>query len=445
MLSSTAPAPRSVRGGPAATDGAGPYAAIRERVQLRLLAELNPQIDARNLDQVRPALEQIFAETLAEEQLPMSRVDRARLFDDIVADILGLGPLEVFLRDDSVTEILVNGPSQVFVERSGILKETDVRFRDAAEVMRIIDRIVAPLGRRVDESSPMVDARLADGSRVNVIIPPLALNGPCLSIRKFARVAFTAEDMVHIGALTAPMVEFLRACVRARLNILVSGGTSTGKTTILNLLSSFLPTHERIVTIEDAAELQLNQRHVVRLEARPPNVEGRGQVTIRQLVINALRMRPDRIIVGEVRGGEALDMLQAMNTGHDGSLTTAHSNSPRDSLRRIETMVLMSGADLPLRAVREQIASAFDLVVHLERLVDGSRKIVAITEVQGMESDVVVMQDVFLYQQTGMADGHVQGRFAATGIRPRCVERIEAAGITLPADLFAPPSHRERH
>ncbi|HHX65194.1 MAG TPA: CpaF family protein [Chloroflexi bacterium] len=420
------------------------YNVIRERVQRRLLSELSPTVDTRNLAEVRPALEQIFMETLAEEQLPLSRTERAQLFDEIVADILGFGPIESLLRDDSVTEILVNGADQVYIERNGILKETDIRFRDPSEVMRIIDRIVAPLGRRVDESSPMVDARLPDGSRVNVIIPPLSLNGPCISIRKFAKVAYTAEDMVRLDSMTQDMADFLRACVRARLNIVVSGGTSTGKTTVLNVLSSFLPSTERIITIEDAAELQLSQRHVVRLEARPPNIEGRGEVTIRQLVINALRMRPDRIIVGEVRGGEALDMLQAMNTGHDGSLTTAHSNSPRDTLHRIETMTLMSGTDLPLRAVREQIASAFDLIVHLDRLADGSRKIVRISEVQGMEGDVIVMQDIFAYVQTGVNNGRVEGYFTATGVRPKFMEKVEAAGIELPASIFNPSRQQQK-
>jgi pilus assembly protein CpaF len=304
--------------------------------------------------------------------------------------------------------------------------------------MRVIDRIVAPLGRRVDESSPMVDARLPDGSRVNVIIPPLSLVGPCISIRKFASTAFTAEDFVRIGTLTQDMVDFVKACVRARLNIVVSGGTSTGKTTLLNILSGFLPSSDRIVTIEDAAELRLHQRHVVRLEARPPNVEGRGQITIRQLVINSLRMRPDRIVVGEVRGGEALDMLQAMNTGHDGSLTTAHSNSPRDTLHRVETMTLMAGMDLPLRAIREQIASAFDLIVHLNRLVDGSRRVVQITEVQGMEGDIIVMQDVFRYVQTGVDNGRVSGYHTATGIRPKFMDQMEKGGIRLSPAVFRP-------
>jgi len=377
-------------------------------------------------------------ETLAEEQLPLSRSERTDLLDQVAAAILGYGPIEPLLHDDSVTEIMINGPHQVYVERAGKLKETDVRFHDATEVMHVIDRIVAPLGRRVDESSPMVDARLPDGSRVNIIIPPLALTGPTVTIRKFAKQAHGVEDLIRWGTLSKELADFLKACVVARLNIVISGGTSSGKTTLLNILSSFIPSHERIVTIEDAAELQLRQGHVVRLESRPANAEGRGQITIRQLVVNALRMRPERIVVGEVRGGEALDMLQAMNTGHDGSLTTAHSNGPRDTLRRVETMVLMAGMDLPLRAVREQIASAFNLVVHVSRLGDGSRKIVNVTEVQGMEGDTVVMQDVFKYVQTGAREGGVTGYLTATGVRPKFMEKLEAMGITVPAGMFVP-------
>ncbi len=428
---------------PARSDGrSGLSLQIRERVQRRLLAELNPAIDARDIEQVRPTLEQIFLETLAEEQIPLSRVERTLLFDEIVAEILGYGPLEPMLRDDSVTEILVNGPNQVFIERNGLLKETNVRFRDNTELMRIIDRIVAPLGRRVDETSPMVDARLPDGSRVNAIIPPLSLNGPCVSIRKFAKTIYAAEDAIRLDTFSQNMADFLRACVIGHLNIVISGGTSTGKTTLLNIVSSFLPSNERIITIEDAAELHLNQRHVVRLEARPPNIEGKGQISIRQLVINALRMRPDRIIVGEVRGAEALDMLQAMNTGHDGSMTTAHSNSPRDTLHRVETMVLTAGTDMPLKAIREQIASAFDLVVHLNRMSDGSRKITQISEVQGMEGDIVVMQDIFRYQQTALKDARVEGYYTATGIRPKFMEKIEMAGIELPPSMFMPTQRR---
>ncbi len=414
------------------------YGRIRERVQRRLLSELSPGTDTNDTAGVRRALEQIFVDTLQEERLPMSRADRTNLFELIVADVLGYGPIEPLLRDETVTEILVNGAERVYVERAGILEETDIHFRDNEEVMHIVDRIVTPLGRRIDESSPMVDARLPDGSRVNIIIPPLALDGPTISIRKFARAFFTPEDMIRANTLTPTIVDFLRACVVARLNIVISGGTSTGKTTLLNVLSGFLPDRERIITIEDSAELQLNQRHVVRLESRPPNVEGKGQIGIRQLVINALRMRPDRIVVGEVRGGEALDMLQAMNTGHDGSLTTAHSNSPRDTLQRISTMALMAGMDLPMRAINEQIAAAFHLIVHLDRLVDGTRKVTQISEVQGMEGDVIVMQDIFRFSQTGVSKGKVEGFFTALGLRPQFMDKIETAGIKLPPTIFNP-------
>ncbi|MHB1357349.1 MAG: CpaF family protein [Anaerolineae bacterium] len=419
-------------------DKSQPYADIRQRVQRRLLSELSPSIESNNLPEVRRALEQIFNEIVSEEQLPLSRTERSSLFEDIIASILGFGAIDPLLHDDSVSEILVNGPDQVYIERNGRLEETDLHFRDASEVLRIIERIVAPLGRRVDESSPMVDARLADGSRVNVIIPPLSLVGPCISIRKFPQSALTMEDYLRLNTLSADMGTFLKACVEARLNIIISGGTSTGKTTFLNVLSGYIPSHERIVTIEDAAELRLHQRHVVRLESRPANIEGKGQVAIRQLVSNALRMRPDRIVVGEVRGAEALDMLQAMNTGHDGSMTTAHANTTRDALRRIETMVLMAGMDLPLRAVREQISSAFNLVAQLTRMSDGTRKITALSEVQGMEGDIVVMQDIFRYVQTGVHEGKVEGQFSATGVRPRFCDRIEAIGIILPASMFTP-------
>jgi pilus assembly protein CpaF len=331
---------------------------------------------------------------------------------------------------------MVNGPRQVYIERSGKLELTNVVFQNDDHVMRIIDRIIAPIGRRVDESSPMVDARLTDGSRVNAIIPPLSLVGPVITIRKFSASPFTVDDLVRFGTATADMFDFLRACVEARLNIFVSGGTGSGKTTTLNVLSSFIPNDERIVTIEDAAELQLRQEHVVTLESRPPNIEGKGAIPIRELVRNALRMRPDRIIVGECRSGEALDMLQAMNTGHDGSMSTGHANSPRDMLSRLETMVLMAGVDLPLRAIREQVASAVDLIVQQSRLKDGTRRIVNITEVQGMEGDMIVMQDVFVFEQTGFVDGKIQGRLKPTGIRPKFVEKFEAMGIHLPSGLF---------
>ena len=427
-----------VRGRDNGSNGRSSYAEIREQVQGRLISELPPGADSSNVAQVRQTLERVFAETLAEDRLLLSRNERADLLEQIFADVLGFGPIEPLLRDDSITEILVNGPDQVYIERDGLLRESDVRFRDAGEVLRIIDRIVSPLGRRVDESSPMVDARLPDGSRVNIIIPPLSLVGPCISIRKFSKLALAPGDMVAMNTVTPEMIDFLRACVQARLNIVVSGGTSTGKTTFLNILSGFLPSNERIITIEDAAELKPHQRHVVRLEARPPNVEGNGAVPIRQLVINALRMRPDRIVVGEVRGGEALDMLQAMNTGHDGSLTTVHSNGPRDTLHRVETMTLMAGMDLPLRAVREQIASAFDVIVHLDRLMDGARKVVKISEVQGMEGDVIVMQDIFRFVQVAVEHGRVKGYFTATGVRPDFTEKLEAAGQPLPPDMFVP-------
>lgn len=419
-------------------NGNAAYAQLRDRIQQRLLAELNPAATRGDNAEVRQVVERLFNETLVELGLPMSRIERNDIFDQLLADILGLGPLETLLADDMVTEILVNGPNTVYIERGGKLDLAPVKFRDNDDVMRIIERIVAPLGRRVDESSPMVDARLPDGSRVNVIIPPLSLSGPCISIRKFPKHALTPDELIKKGAMTPGIADFLRACVKAALNIVVSGGTGTGKTTILNALSSFIPEGERILTIEDAAELRLQQPHVVRLEARPANVEGKGQITIRQLVINALRMRPDRIVVGEVRGAEALDMLQAMNTGHEGSLTTVHSNSARDTLRRVETMVLMAGMDLPLRAIREQIASAFDLIVHLGRLADGSRKIVQIAEVQGMEGDTVIMQDIFQFVQTTVENGKVQGYFTPTGVRPKFYSRLEAAGLFIQPSTFMP-------
>lgn len=414
------------------------YALMRDRIQQRLLAELNPGMTRSDTAEVRRVVERIFNETVADLGLPLSRIERNDIFDMVMADILGLGPLETLLHDDSVTEILVNGPQHVFVERNGKLEESEVKFRDNEDVMHVVERIVAPLGRRVDESSPMVDARLPDGSRVNVIIPPLALDGPTVSIRKFPKHALSPEELIKKGAFTPGIGEFLKACVTAKLNIVVSGGTGTGKTTVLNALSSYIPEADRIVTIEDAAELRLQQRHVVRLEARPANVEGKGHISIRQLVINALRMRPDRIVVGEVRGGEALDMLQAMNTGHDGSLTTVHSNNARDTLRRVETMVLMAGMELPLRAIREQIASAFDLVVHLSRLVDGSRKVVQISEVQGMEGDTIVMQDIFQFVQTTVENGKVQGYFTPTGVRPKFYDKLESAGLYIQPSTFMP-------
>jgi pilus assembly protein CpaF len=409
---------------------------VKFRIQNRVIQDLDPKLDLTNQVEVRRQIEEIFSRVIDEEGLALTRAERVRMLEQITDEIIGLGPLEPLLRDDSVSEIMVNGPRQVYIERSGKLELTNVVFQNDDHVMRIIDRIIAPIGRRVDESSPMVDARLTDGSRVNAIIPPLSLVGPVITIRKFAASPFTTDDLIRFGTSTPDMFEFLRACVEARLNIFVSGGTGSGKTTTLNVLSSFIPNDERIVTIEDAAELQLRQEHVVTLESRPPNIEGKGAIPIRELVRNSLRMRPDRIVVGECRAGEALDMLQAMNTGHDGSLSTGHANTPRDMLARLETMVLMAGVDLPVRAIREQISSAVDLIVHQSRLKDGTRKIVNITEVQGMEGDTIVMQDVFVFEQTGVIDGKIQGRLKPTGIRPKFVETFEAMGIHLPNNIF---------
>jgi pilus assembly protein CpaF len=455
---SQAPVPTRAPGGPAAPPpggGAGAPATGRQflgalparesfreakfRVQNRLINELDPKLDLSNQVEVRRQIEELFGKIADEEGLALTRAERVRMLEQITDEILGLGPMEPLLRDETITEVMVNGPQQVYIEREGKLELTNVTFQNDEHVMKIIQRIIAPIGRRVDESSPMVDARLADGSRVNAIIPPLSLVGPVITIRKFSATPFTVEDLVRFGTATPEMFEFLEACVKARLNIFVSGGTGSGKTTMLNILSSFIPDDERIVTIEDAAELQLRQEHVVTLEARPANIEGKGAIPIRELVRNALRMRPDRIVVGECRSAEALDMLQAMNTGHDGSMSTGHANSPRDMLARLETMVLMAGMDLPLRAIREQIASAVDLIVHQNRLKDGSRKIVNITEVQGMEGDVIVMQDIFVFEQTGVVEGKIQGRLRPTGIRPKFVEKFEAAGIHLPPNVFGSP------
>ena len=378
------------------------------RVQNRLINELDPKLDLTNQVEVRRQIEELFGKIADEEGLALTRAERVRMLEQITDEILGLGPLEPLLRDETLTEVMVNGPQQVYIEREGKLELTNVTFQNDEHVMKIIQRIIAPIGRRVDESSPMVDARLADGSRVNAIIPPLSLVGPIITIRKFSATPYTVDDLVRFGTATPEMFEFLEACVKARLNIFVAGGTGSGKTTMLNILSSFIPDDERIVTIEDAAELQLRQEHVVTLEARPSNIEGKGAIPIRELVRNALRMRPDRIVVGECRSAEALDMLQAMNTGHDGSMTTGHANTPRDMLSRLETMVLMAGMDLPLRAIREQISSAVDLIVHQNRLKDGTRKIVNITEVQGMEGDIIVMQDVFVFEQTGVEEGKIR-------------------------------------
>jgi len=414
----------------------GSYYDLKNRVQNRLIAELDPSIDVTKTDEVRRTIQELFEQILSEENIILSRPERARLFEQITAEILGFGPLQPLLEDETITEIMVNGAKNIYVERKGKLHRVPVTFESNEHVMRIIDRIVAPLGRRIDESSPYVDARLPDGSRVNAVIPPIALNGPTVTIRKFFKTPLTIEQLIQFGTLTPEAVQFLKACVEARLNIVISGGTGSGKTTLLNILSSFIPTDERIITIENAAELQLRQEHVVTLESRPPNIEGRGEITIRQLVINALRMRPDRIIVGEIRDDAALDMLQAMNTGHDGSMTTLHSNSPRDTLMRLETMTMMAGMELPVRAIREQISSAIDMVVHQERMRDGSRKVVNITEVGGMEGDVITMTDIFVFEQTGYENGKVVGRLRPTGLRPKAMDKIEAAGIHLPPTVF---------
>ena len=420
------------------------YSDLKTRVQNRLLAELDPTMDVTRVGEVRNTIQDLFEQVLAEENIVLTRQERHRLFEQIAAEILGLGPLQPLLEDGSITEIMVNGPTNVYVERAGKIHRMPITFESNEHVMRIIDRIVAPLGRRIDESSPYVDARLDDGSRVNAIIPPISLVGPVLTIRKFPENPITLEQLIDFGTLTEEIIEFLRACVIARLNIIISGGTGSGKTTLLNVMSQFIPTDERVVTIENAAELQLRQEHVVTLESRPPNIEGTGEITIRQLVINSLRMRPDRIIVGEIRDEAALDMLQAMNTGHDGSMTTAHSNSPRDSLARVETMVMMAGMDLPVRAIREQVASAIDLVVHQERMRDGDRKVVQITEISGMEGDVITMTDLFVFEQTGFEEGRVIGRFRPTGLRPKFIEQIEASGIHLPASTFGIGGKRKR-
>ncbi len=414
----------------------GTYFDLKTRVQNRLLAELDPSMDITQTDEVRRTIWALFEQILHEENIVLSKVERQRLYEQIAAEILGFGPLEPLLQDESVTEIMVNGAKNIYVERSGKIYRVPVSFESDEHLMRIIERIVAPLGRRIDESSPYVDARLPDGSRVNAVIPPISLVGPVLTIRKFSKTPITVEQLVQFGSVTKEALVFLDACVKARLNIVISGGTGSGKTTLLNILSSFIPSDERIITIENAAELQLRQDHVVTLESRPPNIEGRGEITIRQLVINSLRMRPDRIVVGEIRDEAALDMLQAMNTGHDGSMTTLHSNSPRDTLSRLETMTLMAGMELPSRAIREQIASAIDLVVHQERMRDGSRKVVYITEVNGMEGDVITTTDLFVFEQIGIENGKIKGMLRPTGLRPKFMDRIEAAGIKLPPSIF---------
>jgi pilus assembly protein CpaF len=418
------------------TNGSDTFAEVKNRIHMAIIGEIGPQ----TVVETHPGAERerIVADIRGrlDQEAGIAREDRERLAGEIADDILGHGPLERPLADDTVTEIMINGPADIWIEREGRLHHTAIRFNDESHLRRIINKIVAQVGRRIDESSPMVDARLPDGSRVNAVLPPLSLSGPLVTIRKFSRRRLDLGDLIDLGTLNRASVEFLEACVRAQLNILISGGTGSGKTTLLNAMSTAIPNEDRIVTIEDAAELRLNQRHVLRLEARPKNIEGEGEIPIRALVRNSLRMRPDRIIVGEVRGAEALDMLQAMNTGHDGSLCTVHSNSPRDALARVETMVLMAGYDLPVRAIRQQVASALELIVHLERLQDGSRRVTAITEVQRMESDVITLQDLFTFKvEDVMRDGKVVGALHSTGLRPTFLHKFEKTGVKL--DVFA--------
>jgi pilus assembly protein CpaF len=413
-------------------------AQLRQRLHSKIIAELRDSVDLSDDIGVRREIERLFGRFMSEEDMILSRTERAKLQNQVIAEILGYGPIQELINDDSISEIMVNGPSQVWIEQEGKLVRTDIHFQDDEHVMRIINRIVAPLGRHVDESSPMVDARLPDGSRVNVIIPPLSLIGPTISIRKFSRVPFTGDDLIRLGTITEKAIVFLEACVQSGLNIIVAGGTSSGKTTFLNVLSSFIPNDERIVTIEDAAELQLQQVHVIPLESRPSNIEGAGEVSIRDLVVNSLRMRPDRIIVGECRSKEALDMLQAMNTGHDGCMTTIHSNGPRDTLSRIETMVLMAGTELPLRAIREQTSSAFDLLVYMERLEDGTRRVTSISEILGMEEDIILLQNIFQFD-TLERDGRTVHELRPQGLRPMVMRKLERANHYMPSDFFESP------
>jgi len=427
-----------------ASQGADPFSEVKTRIHMAVISDLGPQLFNVNMDPIA-LRDRVFADIRAQLTLEtgISRDDRDRIAGEIADDILGHGPLERLLADESVTEVMVNGPFDVWVERQGRLYETTVRFNDDSHLRRIINKMVAQVGRRIDESSPMVDARLPDGSRVNAIIPPLSLTGPLVTIRKFSKKRMEMSDLIKLGTLSTETVEFLQRCVQAELNILVSGGTGSGKTTLLNALSTAIPDDDRIVTIEDAAELRLNQRHVLRLEARPKNIEGEGEIPIRELVRNSLRMRPDRIIVGEVRGAETLDMLQAMNTGHDGSLSTVHANAPRDALARIETMVLMAGYDLPVKAIRQQVASALDMIVHLERLEDGSRRVTSITEVQRMEGDVITLQELFEFKIDHVtAERVVVGSLQSTKLRPSFLHKFEKRGISLPVSLFTNGQNR---
>lgn len=421
---------------------------LRQKIHHELIDELGPILYDKRLseDDLRRRVHEQLHQALAQERTPLSAADKAQLIQDVSDDILGYGPIDRLLKDEEITEVMVNGPNSVYIERFGKLEKTDANFIDEQHLRRIIDKIVGQVGRRIDESTPLCDARLPDGSRVNAVIHPLAIGGPFLTIRKFATDPYQIDDLIKFGTLNAASARFLQALVVGQMNIIVSGGTGTGKTTTLNVLSSFIPNDQRIVTVEDAKELQMHQDHVLAMEARPPNIEGKGQITIRDLVRNALRMRPDRIVVGECRGGEALDMLQAMNTGHDGSLTTIHANSPRDTLSRLETLVLMAGYDLPVRAIREQVASALDCIVQLSRMRDGTRRVTHITEVQGMEGDVIILQDIFLFDYgMGVDDkGRFLGHLKATGVRPKFAEKLSDLGIRLGAEVFQPEQFQRR-
>ena len=424
------------RPSPAQTQASEAQRSLKDRVKRKLISELDPSLDTAMVDEVRLRLKNLFDQIIEAENLVLTRAEKERLFEELAADVIGFGPIEPLLNDPTVSEVMVNGPKKIYFERKGRLLLSDVQFDDDDHVRRIIDRIVSPLGRHVDEASPIVDARLPDGSRVNVVIPPISLVGPTITIRKFTKEKLRVDDLIRFGSITPEIADFLRACVVARLNVVISGGTGSGKTTLLNVLSNFIPDDERIVSIEDSAELQLAKEHWIRLETRPANIEGTGAITARDCMKSTLRMRPDRVIVGECRGGEALDMLQAMNTGHDGSLTTGHANTPRDMLARLETMVLMAGMDLPVRAIREQISSAVDVIVQQSRMRDGSRKVTHITEVQGMEGEKVTLQDVFLFEQESFENGKIVGAIKPTGVRPKFMPKIEDSGIQLSPAIF---------
>jgi pilus assembly protein CpaF len=428
--------PPTFRAAPVATQASEAQRSLKERVKRKLIAELDPSVDPTQAHEVRSRLKTLFDQIIEAENLVLTRAEKERLFEELAADVIGFGPIEPLLNDPTVSEVMVNGPDKVYIERKGRLLLSDVRFDDEDHVRRVIDRIVSPLGRHVDEASPICDARLPDGSRVNVVIPPISLVGPAITIRKFTKEKLKVDDLIRFGSITPEIAEFLKACVHARLNVVISGGTGSGKTTLLNVLSNFIPDDERIVSIEDSAELQLAKEHWVRMETRPANIEGTGAVTARDCMKATLRMRPDRVIIGECRSGEALDMLQAMNTGHDGSLTTGHANTPRDMLSRLETMVLMAGMDLPVRAIREQISSAVDVIIQQSRMRDHSRKVTHITEVQGMEGDKIILQDVFLFDQEAFENGKVIGTIKPTGVRPKFMSKIEEAGIQLPPTIF---------